>query len=294
MIRLLHKIAGARGDKNSNIIDGLFRRSNQRNLPNAQRRIGQSGPGTAVARTSGTTVATAGARTGTSSAIMRGATGLGRLATNPVGIVVAGVIVAIAAVGLALYGLAKVFKHNERELASVSPQISAALAEKEFGRVRQRVERNERIGEKTAAMTRTWTRFEEAQYELWTAIYELLVPFAPILEMFVDFLTAIVASLKATIRLLMIAVQIGDEIYQVLTFYSQDELVKGGVVDAIQDYQNAIQDATRAWVEVMTTNSGKGQSNTNNFGNNPFQNQSAPPKPNLFNPGLPRGKGRII
>lgn len=298
MIRLLHQIATL-GGRRDNVIEGIFRRSGTPRLANRQPRIGQQTAGTAVATRGATTPAATGgaARVGAAGASrlagMAGRAGAA-LASNPIGWAIAIITAAVAATALALYGLAKVFKHNERELASVSPQISAALAEREFGRVQQRIERNERIGEQTAAMTRTWTRFEEAQFELWTAIYELLVPFAPALEMVIDFLTAIVQSLKATIRLLMVIVQVLDAIYDIMNGPLFGDLIDGGVVDAIQDYQNAMKDATDAWLEVLTTNSGKGQSNTNNFGRNPFKNQSAPPTPNLFNPGLPRGKGRII
>lgn len=292
MIRLLYKIANqARGGRDG-ILEGSFTRKNQRLLPNPQRRIAGPSTGTTVATTG---AATTGARAGGVAGAARVAGGAAaRLLTHPIGIAVAIILAAMAAVAVGLYGLAKVFKHNEQELKSVSPQISAALAEKEFGRTRMRVERNEKMGDATAAMTRTWTRFEEAQYELWTAIYELLMPFAPILEMFVDFLTAIVQSLKAMLKLLMLVVQILDAIYQVMTFGAFGELVQGGVVDALNDYQNAMQDATRAWIEVLTRNSGKGQSNTNNFGRNPFKNQSKKPTAPLFNPQLPRGKGRII
>ena len=288
IIRLLYKIAYSRGN-NSGVLEGVFSRKSQGKLSNAQPRI--AGP------TSKTAVATTGARAG-GGRMIAGATRVGgaasKLLTNPIGIAVAIVLAAIAAVAIGLYGLAKVFKHNEQELKSVSPQISAALAEKEFGRTRQRIERNEKIGDATAAMTRTWTRFEEAQYELWTAFYELVVPFAPLLEMFVDFLTAIIQSLKASLKLLMLVVQVLDAIYQVMTLGLLGELVQGGVVDALSDYQNAMQDATNAWIEVLTRNSGRGQSNTNNFGRNPFQNQSQPPTAPLFNPQLPRGRGRII
>ncbi len=296
MIRLLHQIARLLGKKDhGDVIEGTFSKKTRTLLPNRQPRIAGPTNNTAVApRTAAATGATTGARAGGMAGASRLLGGIGRLATNPIGAAVAVILAGIVAVGLALYGLAKVFKHNEQELKSVSPQISAALAEREFGRTRQRIERNERMGDATAAMTRTWTRFEEAQYELWTAIYELLMPFAPLLEMFVDFLTAIVQSLKAALKLLMLVVQILDAIYQVMTFGAFGELVQGGVVDALNDYQNAFQDATNAWIDVLTTNSGRGQSNTNNFGRNPFQNQSQKPKPNLFNPQLPRGKGRII
>jgi len=218
--------------------------------------------------------ATAGAATSGAGGAITGAL------SNPVTAVIAAVVVGLTALALATVGLVKVFKSQEQELAEVSGEISGALAEREMARIESRIERNERFGSDIAQFSRTWTNFEEAVYQLWTEILDLLMPFLPAIESIIEMLTVMVQAFRKQLAAVNVIVELLD--FTGKTEETPMEAIKN-YLDATADYNRAVQD--------FLTASGPGSKGARMFGQNPFKDESYIPRPAQFNPPLPPRPG---
>ena len=114
------------------------------------------------------------------------------------------VLAATAALG-ALVGAIKLFTNiyekQAMELQGVSGPIAAAVAQRDVNRELARIRRAEEIGPDVARIFSANTRLQDATYELWTQIYDLMGNFAPQLEKGLDGMTIGVQGITTMVEI---------------------------------------------------------------------------------------------
>lgn len=203
--------------------------------------VADAGAGAAVA-------GSAGAAEGAVAAAAPAAAALG-----PIAIAAAAVVAVFAALVVATKMLFDVFSKQADELEEYSAAISIATAEHEAERELSKLDRANRIGGATAQVQGARNRIDDAMFDLWTSMLELLAENAPTLEVIADTVTAGVRAADVQVELLQIIVDLvtngGANLIQNLADLKEKNAKLGEAIENIfQDNMDAFADP---WLDQL-------------------------------------------